>query len=281
MKLFITFCLVTLFATNTYAQEKELEVFKKEINLYIDLLLGRVDSLPLNKANQIKVNKRVDEAFRKFVAHKGSYNYDKYVAAKGDTTTKFIVLDGRVSVNVKTFWVNSKVYAVFSYTSRDKRNYCIKENEGNSIVYEGNGTCCYIDHLYAIDDAHFLLVEEVGDGNTSRDATVLSSVKKTWTQIKAFEGNAFGQVPGEYFTKKFVKKRAKFQLECERDVYFTAPKDANNILFDAKTKTLSYKQYIDNRKFKLVTAKWENGTFIIDDYNVGEALSSNGVAVPQ
>lgn len=280
MKFIFAFCLLTLSATYSNAQEKELADFKTTLNLYIDLRLGKVDSLKLNEANQVKYSKKTDDAFKTFVQHKSSYEYDKYVVARNDASIKFSYLDGRIYIHLKTFPVNNKTFVVYSYSSQDKKNYIVKEIETNSIVYEGNSNCCYVDHIYAIDSTHFMIVEENGDMNSSRTAFVLSAKKRPWAKMKAFEGLAFGQVPAGYFTKKFVKKREQFQLDCDMEYTLSVPADVNNILFDPRTKTLSYKQYSDKRKFKLITAKWENETFKINDYSVQEGLSGSNIAVP-
>ncbi|MEO8770515.1 MAG: hypothetical protein ABI402_10535 [Ferruginibacter sp.] len=281
MRIFCSLCLIILFSTNACSQEKELDSFKKEINFYIDFLLGKVGTVPINAANQDTFRKNVDDAFKAFVALKNSYSYDKLVQAKNDDKTKFIRLDNRVSVNLKSFFLNNKTYVVYSYTSRDKMNYYIKENETNTIVYEGNSTATYIADLYVIDETHFLLVEETGDFNSSRDVIVLLTNRQPWTKIKAFEGKAFGHVPADYFAKKYVQQRDLFQLDCDMDYTLSAPGDINRIFFDHATKTISYKQYSSNNQYKLVKSKWENEKFIIDDYNVRENLSGNNSAVPQ
>ncbi len=268
MKQFIAFCIFTLIASHSHSQEKALENFNKELNLYLDFVMGKCDSIPVNAANQVKFRKKVDEAFRTFVLDSNSYNYPQFVQAKNDPTTKFLRPDGRIYIHLKTFLVNTKTYVVYSYSSRDKKNYCIKEKESNTIVYEGNSTCCYINKLDIIDNTHFLLIEESGDHHSSRSVFVLSGIKKPWSKLKAFEGKAFGQVPGEYTATKYVKKRDVFQLEYDPEYQLSAPEDVNTILFDPKTKVISYKQYTDHTKFKLITAKWENEQFIIDDYYV-------------
>lgn len=280
MKILQTIFWVLFFSVNVYSQESEIENFKISLNEYIDFSIGK-STVPINAANHAKFRKKVDSSFKAFVLNENSNSYDKLIVDKNDDKNKFLRLDGRVSVNVKTFLINSKTYVVYSYTSRDYRDYYIKENETNKIVYKGSGKSCYVDDLYSIDENHFMVVEKTGDFNSSRNAIVLSNKKLPWFVVKAFEGKAFGQVMGDYFNKKFVKKRERFQLDCEMDFTLSAPKDINKIYFDANTKTISYKQYAAGNKFKLITAKWENNTFVIDDYNVNEQLSGNAGAVPE
>ena len=268
MKLLITLCLIILCAKHSQSQEIALGNFKKELNFYIDFIMGKFDSIPVNKENQLTFEKKVDDSFKAFVRDSNSYNYAQFVQAKDDPTTKFLRADGRIYINLKTFFLNNKTYVVYSYLSRDKKNYYIKEIESNSIVYEGYSTCVYIDKLDVIDNTHLLLIEENGDFNTSRSAFVLSSTQKPWSKLKAFEGKAFGQIPGDYTTTKYVKKRAEFQLDCDTEITLSAPEDVNAIMFDNKTQILSYKQYTGKNQFKLITAKWENEQFNIDDYRV-------------
>lgn len=280
-KYFICFSVVISINASSFAQELELENFKNEIQFYIQFINRKFDSLPVNQSNQVKLRKQVDDVFKKFVLHPNSNEYDKLIVSKGDERKKFVRLDGWGEVILKTFPANNKTYVVYSYTSRDKKNYFIKENESNRIVYEGNSTIPYIDNLYFLDSTHMLLIEENGDMHSSRSAMVLSTKKVPWIKVKAFEGNAFGQVPGEYSNKKFVKRRFTFELECDMEVKMLAPQDANAIHFDPRTKILSYKQYTDSRNFKLITAKWENEVFIIDDYDVSENMPRGGVAFPE
>lgn len=281
MKIITCLCLSILLTSTAHSQESELNDFGKALNLYVDLLTGKAGSLPLNKANEIKLRKDANEAFKKFVLNKNSNQYDKLTVIRDDEKSRFLRLDGRVSLYTKTFTIDNKTYIVYSFTSRDLKNYCIKDNESNTIVYEANSGVYLIDDLYQIEPGYFLLIEKTGDMNSGRSAYVLTAEKIPWRKFKAFEGKAFGQVPGEYFTKKFVKKREQFQLECEMDFTLSAPKDINTILFDPSAKVISYKQYEGDRKFKIITAKWENKTFIIDDYNVQENLPADGMAVPQ
>ena len=275
--------LVLLFFTlGMHSQEQEFENFKKEFNFYIDFTIGKFDSLPVNQANQTKFTKKVDEAFKQFVLHPKSHEYEKLVIAKGVENTKLIRLDGRGEITITTFNTNNKTYIVYGYTSQPKKNYVIKDVENNKIVYEGNTNNYVIDGIYAIDATHFLLVQRDGDYHTSRSAVVLLlTEKQTWKQTQSFSGMAFGQVPGDYFNKKFVKKRTYFQLECEIDFTMNKPSDINKITFDANTKTISYKQYYETKKPVIITAKWENNLFTIDDYNVNENLRENSLAVPR
>jgi hypothetical protein len=263
------------------SQEKELEQFRQELNTYIDFINGKISSIPLNESNQLMLRKKIDQQFKTFVLHKNSYQYDKWITSKEQSTEKFIRLDGRVSVNLKAFIMNHKTFVVYSYTSRDKMNFYIKDEESNTVVYEGDSKSYLIDNLFWLDDTHVLLIKKNGDRNTSRAAAVLSTQKKPWTMTKGFEGNAFGQVPADYFKKKYVASRELFQLDCEIEFVLTGQKDINTIIYNGATKTLSYKQYTDNKKFNLITARWENNKFKIDDYSVQENLSASGIAVPR
>lgn len=280
MKIF-TICLVILFTTPLYAQEKELDNFQEKLNFYIDYLSGNIDSVPQNESNQIKYSKQVDDAFKQFVLHENSSRFDQFSPVKDDERSKQLRLDGRIYIQTKTFLLGGKTYTAFGYDSQDKRNYYIKEDKSNKIVYEGDSKTYLIDELYILDDKHFLLVEQNGDLHSSRSAFVLSGKKNPWSNTKAFEGEAFGQVPGDYLAKKFVKERKELQLNYETAFGHSLPDDVNKISFDPATKTIYYKKYSENNKFITIAAKWENETFVIDDYNVNENLSENTPGFPE
>ncbi len=269
------------FALSMNSQEQEFENFKKEFNFYLDFTIGKFDSLPRNQANQAKFEKKLDEAFKKFVLHTNSYEYEKLVIAKGVDNTRLIRLDGRGEVNITSFNTNNSTYLVYGYTSRPKKNYVIKDLEHNKLVYEGDNHTYLIDGIYAIDPTHFLLVQQDGDYHTSRSAVVvLLTEKKTWKQTESFSGMAFGQVLGEYHTKKYVKKRTYFQLDCDIDFTLSKP-GINRVTFDTATKTISYKRYYTTKQPETISVKWENNMFAIDDYHVGENLPADSPGVPR
>lgn len=252
------------------AQEKEIETFKKDLNLYIDLLLERVDSVPLNKANQEKFMRKADQSFKTFALARNSQQYEKLVQDRNLPNRKFSNLDKRIELYVVDFTANNKNYVAYSYVSYAKQNYLIKDVAANSIVYEANAITPYVENIIGIDSTHVLLIERTGDRHTSKQAAVFLTSGKTWKMIPAFRGQAFGQVPGQYNKKAFVKQRNYFQLDCEMEVLMSAPEDANKIFYDKKTKTISYKKYSGKRNFKSIEAKWENNMFVIDDHDVAE-----------
>jgi hypothetical protein len=263
---------------NMHAQEKAVENFRKELNFFIDFQLGKIDAVKRNEANYIKYRKRVDQAFRAFVLDSNSHRYKPFITYRGNR--KFFTLDNRIEVYLSMQMVNNVAYAVYSFVSAERRAYLVKDMAKNSIVYGERSLNHTVDSLYAIDDKHILLVEKDGDRGTSRKAIVLSAKQRPWKPLQAFRGLAFGQVPADYFKKVFTEKRESFQLDCEFDELMLLPQDANHVSFDDKTKTLSYKRYSDSRKFVVITAKWENGIFRIDDYSVREQVSGHSPAVP-
>ena len=279
MKILITiFILLCVFNQELPAQELEFRKFETAFNSYLDFLNRKTDSIPFTEANHKRLSENVNQSFKKFILYSDSDKFDKLVFAKNDTTTKFWRSD-RVTINLKSFLVNQKIYVVYSIISRDKKDYYLKDVENNIIVHEGN-SATYVNNLYAIDSSHFLIIEENGDYNSDRTAMVLSAKTQPWKIIKAFEGMAFGQVPGHYTAKKFVKKRDRLQLHCDME-FAVQRNQANNILFDPQTKTISYKQYFENKQPINISAKWNNRSFIIDDYDVSENLSSSPVSIPE
>jgi hypothetical protein len=280
MKILYTISFILLSHISLFSQEKEFDLFKNELNFYIKFQLGKIDSIPVNSKNQTIYCNKVDQAFLSFVLNKNSHQYEKLIVSRDNANVKFINSNRTFSMYVTAFNVFSKTFLVYSYKSVAKQNYLIKDQEENKIVYQSEKYAYYVDNLCAIDSTHVLLIEQNGDFNTSRTAMVLSIQKGKWNPILAFDGNAFGQYPVAYFKKKYVKRRVRFQLECEFEYTMSAPNDINLIQFDYKTKTLSYKQYSNDKTFKWIKSKWEQGVFKIDDYNVSENLSRSDVAVP-
>lgn len=277
---FYTICFISFIANPLQAQEAEVKALNDAFNFFAAYNIGKVDSLSRNAANYYKVVAHLDNTFKKFILHPKSQDHEKFVMAQGHTNFKFFRLENGMEIDAVSFLVDSVSYVVFGYKTQDRPNYFIKRLTDNKIVFDGNAKACYVDGMYALEKNRILLVEKDGDRNTSRKVSVIATEGKAWKQLKAFKGLAFGQVAGEYMNKKFVDKRIYFQLECEMDVLMTAPQDANQISFNEKNKTLSYKLYDDNRRFKKIEAKYENGVFIIDDYNVSDGFSSSSPAVP-
>lgn len=269
--------LVMLFSANIYAQDTVLTQFKKALNHYIDFTSGLIDSLPVNEKNQGKLRKHVDDQFRAFVLHPESYHASDWVVSANNKDLQFIRVDARGSIYLSSYKVADKTYAVYSYTSRDKNNFFIKDIDAGNIVFDGGSMYYDVAGIFRIEEGYILLIVKGGDRNTSRTAMVLSDKKTAWVLTKSFEGKAFGQVPGQYFNKKFVKRREKFQLDCDFGITMTAPSDVNNIQFDMASKKISYKQYTDARTYTLVTAQWVNNVFVIDDYNANENFQGAGM----
>ncbi|MCP9753356.1 hypothetical protein [Ferruginibacter sp. HRS2-29] len=281
MTKFLLILLVAFFCSNALqAQEKEITAFKKDLNFYIDFLLKKFDSLPLNKANQEKFMRKADQSFKTFALAPNSQQYEKLVQDRGLPNRRFSNLDNRIELYVSDFTANKKAYVVYSYVSYAKRNYVIKDVAANSIVYEGNAITPYVENIYGLDSTHVLLIEKTGDRNTSKQAVVFLTTGKTWKMMPAFRGEAFGQVPGNYNKKVFVKQRNYFQLDCEMEVLMSAPADANKIYFDERTKTISYKKFTGKTRFRLIESKWLNNMFILDDYDVSEDFESSSPMVP-
>lgn len=282
MRLLIcTICPFIFLSNALHAQETEAKALNNAFNLLIAYQNGKVDSLPRNAANYNKVVTYLDNTFKTFILHPNSQDYEQFRPAQGHTNFKLFRLENMIEIDAMSFTVDSIAYMVFSYKTQDRPNYFIKRLTDNSIVFDGKAHAAYVDGMYAIEKNRLLLVEKDGDRNTSRKVSVINTEGKEWKQLKAFKGMAFGQVAGDYMNKKFVAKRTYFQLECDMDVLMQAPQDANQVSFDEKTKVLSYKQYDNNRRFKKIEVKYENGMFAIDDYNVADKISSGGMPIPE
>jgi hypothetical protein len=278
---FYTICFLSFIANPLHAQETEVKALNDAFNFFAAYNNGKVDSLPRNAANYYKVVSQLDNAFKAFILHEKSQDYEKFVLAQRHTNFKLFRLENGMEIDAVSFLVDSVAYVVFGYKTQDRPNYFIKRLEDNKIVFDGNAQAYRVDGMYAVEKNRILLIEEYGNFNSSRKASVIAAEGKAWKQLKAFKGLAFGQVAFQYTNKKFVDKRIYFQLKCEMEALMTLSEDANQISFNEKTKVLSYKQYDNNRRFKKTEAKYENGLFIIDDYNVGDNISSSSPAMPR
>lgn len=275
MKKIFIYLLLCITSTNLFSQEVELENFRKELDFFIEYSLGKITSMPQNEVNHNKLVKKVDDAFALFITHPNSQNSPNFKTALNDNNVKFSYIDSRIYVCIETFTTKKSSYVVYSYSSGFRKAYFIKNNNTNTIVYRGKPGMMYVDNIFEIDDKNVLLIEKDGDRHTSKKAMVVSSVQPTWKLIEAFKGKTFGQVNADYFNKKFVNKRPFLLLECDFEDLMTAPKEANEIYFDENTKTISYKIFENNYKFKVISSKWENNMFTIDDYDVGENFSGS------
>jgi hypothetical protein len=268
-------------STSLFAQQAEVDELNKAFEFYRLYSIGKIDSLPQNPKNYARAIGQLDSTFKAFILHEKSQDYEKFKLAQGKTNFKFFRLDNTVEIDAAWFVMDSITYVVFSYHLQNQPNYFIKRLSDHKIVYSGNSLVCYVDAMYSLEPNKILLIEEDGDFNKSKEVSVISTSGKEWKPLKAFKGLAFGQISGDYRNKKFVDKRTYFQLDCDMDVYMTAPQDVNKVSFNENTKTLSYKQYDGPSRFKKIEAKWENGMFTIDDYNVGDAFQSNSPAMPR
>lgn len=280
LPILFTFCCVMFVSKATHAQETEVQQLNNAFNFFMAYQNGKVDSLPRNATNYNKVVAQLDNTFKTFILHEKSQDYEKFTMARGENNFKFFRLANGIEIHAVSFLADSVAYVVFGYKTQNRPNYFIKRLRDNKIVFDGNAKACYVDGMYALEKNRILLIEKDGDRNTSRKVSVIAAEGKKWKQLKAFRGLAFGQVAGDYRNKKFISNRTYFQLECEMEVLMNAPQDANQVSFNEKTKTLSYKQYQDNRRFKKIEATYENGLFVIDDHNVGDSISSHSPVAP-
>ncbi len=258
--LFSLVCLVGL------SQQKELEAFKQTIIQYNEYGAGKAEEAGHKKQSAEEYRSNIDKAFRNFVLLKNSENYDQLKTFEGGV--KELTLDNKVTVNIKTFTLNSEPFAVYSFDSFIASDYYIKDIAKNKIVYHNNQRVPYVDAIYTIDDKHFLIIEKYGDLNTSRRAFVVKESKKEWTAINAFEGKLLIYRD----EMEFKKERPYLLIECDFETQMNAPRNASAISFDSTTKTISYKTFENERIPKIISAQWKENHFLIDDYDVGNHI---------
>ena len=261
----------------SFGQKNEFLNYHKEINFYLDFLFGKFDSLKVNEVNQARFTKRVDSAFVAFAKVENSHLLDTLRLAKDDTSTRFLFMDNRSSLYVKSFYSPLGYLAVYSYTSSARDRYLVKDILSNKIVVVGSRNIGYVSNFFYLDSTHVMVIEENGDQHNSRMAIVYAITGLGWKQINAFEGLSYEFNKKHELEMVFRKNRPFFKLECSFETSMLLPQDVSDIYYDLNSKMLKYKQYDANKKFKWITSKWENNIFKIDDFDADKGFSQSGV----
>jgi hypothetical protein len=246
-----------------FSQAEELETFKQSIIQYNEYAAGKAEEAGHKKQSADDYRSAIDKTFRAFILIKNSENYDLFNSF--EEANQEFYLDDVALIHVKFFELNANPFAVYSFNSFVATDYYIKDLTNNTIIYHNNQRTQYVDAVYPIDKNHFLIIEKYDELNTGRRAFVVKADKKGWQKINAFEGNELLYMD----EKRFKKERPYLLVNCSFETNMLAPRNASQISFDIATQTISYRTFEDESAPQTVTAKWTNGHFIIDDYDVG------------
>lgn len=247
---------------SVFSQAHELEAFKQSIIQYNDYAAGKAEEAGHKKQSAEDYRSAIDKTFRSFIMIKNSENYERFNSFEDGQ--KEFYLDEAALVHVKLFELHANPYAVYSFNSFVATDYYIKDLTKNKIVYHNNLRTQYVDAVYSIDKHHILIIEKYDEMNTGRRAFVVKADKKGWQKINAFEGNELVYMD----EKRYKKERPYLLVNCSFETTMVAPRNASQIAYDIDTQTISYKTFENIQNPITIEAKWKDGHFIIDDYDV-------------
>jgi hypothetical protein len=308
-----------LTALNSFCQVNELEKFRAEIALFINYDKGKIDSLPKSIATTERLKKNYETAFLAFIKNKDSRNLDNlkknsidnkssniignnsyflsslrkdYTKKSLDNNVNYSItlypiydygLPNFVSIFIQPFIIDSSEYVAYYCKLNGKGIYYIKDAKSNEIVFKSTGLTSNapIKDIKKIDDTHLFVIEDLGD-NGER-ALVIEVKQKKWSAIKGFFGKEFTDNL-DYAKTTENQKRYYFTFSETRiivSLYGVGFLKKYEMQFDTTTKTLSYIRYNKNESdCKTIKAKWENNSFKIDDYFIGQDIDNRPLPMP-
>lgn len=316
--LFIAILLINFYS---FGQVQELEKFRKEIEFFINYDQGKINSSPKSEANTKQFKQNVEDSFLEFATHKDSRNLDNLKSNSIDNKTTNVIgnhnyffetlridpykksfennvyyqivlypiydyeLSNFVSFYIQPFTVREKQYIVYYYKMNGEGTYLIKDISTNKIVFKSQALTSNVPILKfdSIDDHHFLLVEDMGDHG--QRALVVSADNNQWKAINVFKGKSFKSNSVEFDLKnnsilrKYLRFASSNNIKNNYSLNFFKQYE---ITFEPKTQVISYKRY--NKVLsdvKKIESKWENNSFIIDDYYLGEDVNDRSMPIPQ
>ncbi|MBK1895797.1 hypothetical protein [Chryseobacterium paridis] len=304
----------------SFGQVKELENFRKEIEFFINYDHSKTASTPESEANTLKFKQNLEKAFIEFVMNKDSKNLDQLKNNSINNKTSYVIgnhnyffdtpridpykkslennsyykivlypiydyeLSQFVSFYMQPFNLNEKQYVIYYYKLNGEGTYYIKDIAKNIIVFKGQALTsnAAISKFDQIDDSHFLVVEDMGyDGQR---AFVIKNENNLWQPINAFKGKSFKPNSVKYDIKNEGNSRKYLRFANSKNIKNTYPIfyfKNYEINFDPKSKMISYKKADrQSENGKKIESKWENNSFTIDDYYLGEDLNDQPVPMP-
>lgn len=243
-----------LFLSNVNAQEKELKDFTK---IFTDFNKCRYENKCVEDIKQWHEN--IANSFRKLIVT----NNDKIFTEPYNEIYKKYSIDAEKFIYKATFSNNGKSFSAYSYKSDHANRYFIVDNSTHSIVYSSLNSVIFLDGIFAVDQQHYLVIEDMSSDKTA--SVYMLSKDKKWENAEAFRGEGFGMTLSEpYYNKSFREKRKRFNLDYRTAT--TYPIESKKIFFNSETKVLSYRQYSDKTHYKEISSEWKNKRFDIDDF---------------
>jgi Holliday junction resolvase len=305
---------------HSFAQTTELEKFRKDMATFVNYDNGKIDSIPKSAENTKRLKSNYEQSFMSFIKHKDSKNLDSLKKHSIDNKSSFIIgnnnylfsslrkdpfiksldnnvnysitlyplydyhLPNFVSIFIQPFTISNTEYVSYYCKLKGKGTYYIKDVKTNQLVFQAEGLTSEapIKKLMKIDNNHLLIVENMEkDGER---AYVINTQKGKWEAIKAFKGKAFKDNSTDYTTKVAMPNRTYLRFAISKStlsMYGESFLKKYEINFNENTKMISYKKYNKvESEIKEIKAKWENNSFNIDDYYIGEDLDVSEMPKP-
>jgi hypothetical protein len=303
-----------------FSQEKELESLRSSIYQFVQYDKGKIDSIPKNIQNDVRLKSALDLAWMNFMLQKDSKNLDSLKQKAINNKTSYIIgnhnyffhdlrknpmirslennvnhsivfygiydyeLSNFVSVFIQPYKVGNKSLVIYYFKLNGSGKYYIKDIATNKIIFSSPAltSIAPVVSFQTIDDKHYLLVEDME--NNGQRAMVIENKNGVWQQIKAFKGKSFENELGPYAekTSKGIRNYLRFAENKNMvSIYGSGFFKKYEIQFDEKNKTISYKQYsINETETREVKSVWKNNCFEMDDYYIGEHLNDEPMPFP-
>jgi hypothetical protein len=187
-------------------------------------------------------------------------------------------------VYIQPFTIKNKELLIYYFNLNGSGTYYIKDVATNKIVFKSDAITSNVPIVafQPIDNSHYLLIEEME--NYGQRAMVIEINRDSWKQIKAFKGKSFRNSLADYANKYDAGSRNFLRFAENKNItslYGSGFLKKYEIQFDEANKTISYKQYRTNEsEAPIIKAVWQNNSFTIDDYYIGEHLNDEPLPFP-
>jgi hypothetical protein len=275
-------------SVRSFAQANQLEQLRNSIYRYTQYDMGKIDSIPKNKANDNRLKSELDRAWMDFVLHKDSKNLDALKKSAIDNRTSHIIgnynyffherrkdpairtLENNVNfysigfygiydydrpnfvyVYIQPFVLGERELVIYHFSLKGSEAYLIKDVKSNKIVFQNKAMNSHapIVSLQPIDNNHCLIVEALE--NHGQRAFVLDTRKSIWEMLPVFQGKSFRNLLGDYKDKVDGGSRIYLRFAVNRNITSIYGENflrTYQINFDSATQTISYKQYRKEEK---------------------------------
>jgi len=258
------FLLATLLYPKPYnAQDEALNQFISACDNYIAFRKNPPKEAHDFQANDKTELEKVNLAFQNYaLSQHGVFDTSKgFRENPSNKQNKFKRHGNSLELNAFSFEIDGeKISFIGYYLLRgivEVKNYLLKNETTNSILYVGNDESCYIDWLEVLDKSHIILCERFGEMGLHNRALVLNTQDKIWKSQTAFKSTSSNEA-----VRKYLNFFGVFSYET------TTPKEGQKLYYDKLNKEVYYFVFNSPKDKKRISAQWQNTYFKIDDYEV-------------